>query len=184
MLLSGDEIGRSQQGNNNAYCQDNERTWLNWDLTESNEALLDFVRQLIYFRRQHPAFRRRKWFQGRSIRGSEIGDLSWYNPDGGEMTEDQWNAGFAKAVGIFLNGDAIATAGKWGERVMDDSFLLFFNAHYEMLEFTIPPSLQESSWFTIIDTTQPYFLEDGKIYQDDNVVVPVEARSLVVLQKR
>lgn len=184
MLLSGDEIGRSQQGNNNAYCQDNERTWLNWDLTESNEALLDFVRQLIYFRRQHPTFRRRKWFQGRSIRGSEIGDISWYNPDGGEMTEDQWNTGFAKAVGIFLNGDAIATAGKWGERVMDDSFLLFFNAHYEMLEFAIPPSLQKSSWFTIIDTTQPYFLEDGKIYQDDNVVVPVEARSLVVLQKR
>ena len=80
MLLSGDELGRTQKGNNNAYCQDNELSWLDWDLQESNESLLDFTRQLIYFRRQHPVFRRRKWFQGRAIRGSDASDITWFNP--------------------------------------------------------------------------------------------------------
>jgi glycogen operon protein len=183
MLLSGDELGRTQKGNNNAYCQDNELSWLNWDLQEENEALLDFTCQLIYFRRQHPVFRRRKWFQGQAIHGSEVGDISWFNPDGGEMTEEQWNIGFAKAIGIFLNGEAIPTRGKQGERVMDDSFLLLFNAHYEAIEFMIPPGLKQWEWSAIIDTTKPRFVERGKLYRGE-LSIPVEQRSLVALQKR
>ena len=183
MLLSGDELGRTQKGNNNAYCQDNQLSWLDWDLQEENEALLDFTRQLIYFRRQHPVFRRRKWFQGRAIRGSGVGDISWFNPDGGEMTEEQWNIGFAKAIGIFLNGEAIPTRGKQGERVMDDSFLLLFNAHYEAIEFMIPPGLRQWEWSAIVNTTKPRFVERGKLYRG-KLSIPVEERSLVVLQKR
>ncbi|MBE9169827.1 glycogen debranching protein GlgX [Pleurocapsales cyanobacterium LEGE 06147] len=183
MLLSGDELGRTQKGNNNAYCQDNELSWLNWDLQEENEALLDFTRQLIYFRRQHPVFRRRKWFQGRAIHGSGVSDISWFNPNGSEMTEEQWNMGFAKAIGIFLNGEAIPTRGKQGERVMDDSFLLLFNAHYELIEFMIPLGLRQWEWSVIINTTKSHFLKRGKMYRDE-LSIPVEQRSLVVLQKR
>ncbi|PLZ63237.1 glycogen debranching enzyme, partial [Fischerella thermalis WC344] len=182
MLVMGDEMGRSQRGNNNPYCQDNEISWLDWDLQEENEALSDFTRQLIDLRRRHPVFRRRKWFQGRAIHGSGVHDILWFNPDGGEMTEEQWNDGFTKAIGIFLNGEEIATPGPRGERIIDDSFLLFFNAHYEMVEFQIPHRLQDWEWLTIIDTTKPRFVQRGKRYIEDKPV-QVEARSLVMLQR-
>ncbi len=182
MLLSGDEIGRTQGGNNNAYCQDNEISWLDWDLQDENAALLDFARQLIDFRRKHPVFRRRKWFQGRAIHGSSVSDIGWFNPDGGEMTEEQWNDGFAKAIGIFLNGEEIPTSGERGERIIDDSFLLFFNAHYEKIEFTIPPGLQKREWAVIIDTNKPRFVEAGKHYSVDTVV-PVVERSVIALRR-
>jgi glycogen operon protein len=182
MLVMGDEMGRSQRGNNNPYCQDNEISWLDWDLQEENEALLDFTRQLIDLRRRHPVFRRRKWFQGRAIHGSGVHDILWFNPDGGEMTEEQWNDGFTKAIGIFLNGEEIATPGPRGERIIDESFLLFFNAHYEMVEFQIPHRLQDWEWLTIIDTTKPRFVQRGKRYIEDKPV-QVEARSLVMLQR-
>ncbi|MGJ5676515.1 MAG: glycogen debranching protein GlgX [Nostochopsis sp.] len=182
MLVMGDEMGRSQQGNNNPYCQDNEISWLDWDLQEENEALLDFTRQLIDLRRRHPVLRRRKWFQGRAIHGSGVHDILWFNPDGGEMTEEQWNDGFTKAIGIFLNGEEIATPGPKGERIIDENFLLFFNAHYEMVEFIIPARLQDWEWLTIIDTTKPRFVQRGKRYIEDKPI-QVEARSLVMLQR-
>lgn len=182
MLVMGDEMGRSQRGNNNPYCQDNEISWLNWDLQEENEALLDFTRQLIDFRRKHPVFRRRKWFQGRAIHGSGVNDIAWFNPDGGEMTEEQWNIGYIKAIGIFLNGEEIASPGPRGERIIDESFLLFFNGHYEMLEFYIPKNLQDWEWLTIIDTTKPRFVQRGKRYAS-NKPVQVDGRSLVVVQR-
>ncbi|TFI55386.1 glycogen debranching protein GlgX [Mastigocladus laminosus UU774] len=182
MLVMGDEMGRSQRGNNNPYCQDNEISWLDWDLQEENEALLDFTRQLIDLRRRHPVLRRRKWFQGRAIHGSGVHDILWFNPDGAEMTEEQWNDGFTKAIGIFLNGEEIATPGPRGERIIDESFLLFFNAHYEMVEFQIPKGLQDWEWLTIIDTTKPRFVQRGKRYIEDKPV-QVEARSLVMLQR-
>ncbi|MEO0688402.1 MAG: glycogen debranching enzyme, partial [Cyanobacteria bacterium J06649_11] len=162
MILMGDEMGRTQGGNNNPYCQDNEISWLDWDLQEENENLLDFTRQLIDFRRRHPVFKRRKWFQGRAIRGTEVTDISWFNPDGGKMTEEQWNSGFAKAIGIFLNGEGIGSPGPRGERIIDESFLVLLNAHYEMLEFIIPPEMQEWEWVTIVDTTKPRFVQRGK----------------------
>lgn len=182
MLLSGDEMGRSQQGNNNAYCQDNEISWLNWNLPAENEALLNFTRQLIDFRRQHPIFKRRKWFQGRAIHGSEVKDISWFNPNGSEMTDGQWEMDYAKAVGIFLNGEEIATPGERGERIVDASFLLFFNAHYEAIEFMIPEGLQPWTWSVIIDTCHDRFL-DGSLHYTQDKAIYVEARSVMVLQR-
>jgi glycogen operon protein len=182
MLLAGDEMGRSQRGNNNAYCQDSEISWIDWDLQEANEALLDFTRQLIDFRRQHPVFRRRKWFQGRAIHGSSVNDIAWFNPDGGKMTEEQWNDGFAKAIGIFLNGEEIATPGTRGERIIDNSFLLFFNAHYELIEFTIPEGLQAWEWDVVIDTSEADAIRQGNRYTS-NKPIPVMERSLVVLRR-
>jgi isoamylase len=182
MLLSGDEIGRSQQGNNNAYCQDNEVSWVNWNLRNEEHELLDFARQLIALRRRHPVFRRRKWFQGRAIHGSGVHDIAWFNPDGGEMADDQWNDGFAKAIAILLNGLEIAEPGERGERIMDDSFLLFFNAHYEMLEFTIPEGLQQRHWQVIVDTSHPRLVENGMWYTSDKPI-PVIDRSIVVLKQ-
>jgi len=182
MLLSGDEMGRSQQGNNNAYCQDNEISWINWDLQEENEALLDFTRQLISFRRQHPVFRRRKWFQGRAIHGSGVNDITWHNPDGSAMREQQWNEGFAKAIAIFLNGEEIPTPGERGERIIDDSFLLFYNAHHEEMKFFLPEGLCHSEWETLIDTQEPRFIRYGKRYSHEKPIAVI-ARSVVVLQR-
>ena len=182
MLVSGDEMGRSQQGNNNAYCQDNEISWIDWNLPEENEALLDFTRQLIDLRRRHPVFRRRKWFQGRAIHGSKVHDIAWFNVDGTEMTEDQWQEGFIKAIAIFLNGEEIATPGERGERIIDDSFMMLFNAHYETLEFTLPQGLQPWEWTTLIDTTKPRMIQRGKRYLEDKPI-PVVARSFMLLKR-
>ncbi|MEB3282426.1 MAG: glycogen debranching protein GlgX [Lyngbya sp.] len=182
MLVSGDELGRTQFGNNNAYCQDNELSWLDWNLPDSNADLLDFVRQLIDFRRRHPVFRRRRWFQGQAIHGSAVTDLGWYNPDGGEMTEEQWSMGFAKAIAVFVNGEEIPALGFKGERIIDDSFLLFFNAHYEMIEFSLPEGLGDREWRVVIDTKEPQFITDLIVYTEDKPV-PVTARSVVILQR-
>jgi glycogen operon protein len=183
MLLGGDEMGRSQQGNNNAYCQDNEISWFNWELQAKNQDLLDFTRQLIAFRREHPVFHRRKWFQGRAIHGSEVHDILWFNPDGGAMTEEQWHDGFTKAIAIFLNGEEIAAPGPRGERIIDTSFLLLFNAHYEALEFALPEGLQDWHWLTIIDTTQPQFLTHKDQKFSGAMLIPLEGRSVMVLQQ-
>ncbi|NES67428.1 MAG: glycogen debranching protein GlgX [Okeania sp. SIO2D1] len=182
MLLGGDEFGRTQEGNNNAYCQDNEISWLDWNLQVENSDLLDFTRQLIYFRCQHPVFHRRKWFEGRAIHGSDVSDIGWYNPDGGEMTDEQWNIDFAKSIGIFLNGEEIPASGDRGERIIDDCFMIFFNAHYELIEFTIPPKFQDRSWMVIVDTSKSRFVENGKQYQGE-VPIPVMERSIIVLQR-
>ncbi|MBE9181786.1 glycogen debranching protein GlgX [Oculatella sp. LEGE 06141] len=182
MLLSGDEFGRTQGGNNNPYCQDNEISWLDWDLQDENESLLDFARQLIYFRRQHPIFRKRKWFQGRAIHGSGVTDIGWFNPDGGQMTQEQWSDGFAKAIGIFLNGEEIATPGPRGERVIDDSFMMFFNAHYETVEFLLPEGLRDRQWAVTIDTSKLRIIERSVRYKEDKPI-PVQGRSVFVLKR-
>jgi len=182
MLLLGDELGRSQQGNNNSYCQDNEISWLDWNLTAENSALLDFTRQLVHLRRQHPIFRRRKWFQGRAIHGSGVHDIGWFNADGSEMTQEQWYNGFTKTISIFLNGEELIAPGAKGERIIDDSFLLFFNTHYEMIEFTQPTGLQAWEWEVVIDTKEPRFVAAGNLYKG-NKPVPVTERSLVVLRR-
>ena len=180
MLLAGDEMGRSQQGNNNPYCQDNEVSWVNWDLQD--HALLEFSQQLINFRLQHPIFRRRKWFQGRAIHGSDVRDIVWFNPDGGEMTDKQWNDGLAKAIAIFLNGEEIPTPGSRGEKIVDDNFFIVFNAHYEAIEFTLPKMLQQWEWVTLVDTTKPQFVKQGYRYKQNQPLV-VSRRSSLVLQK-
>ncbi len=138
MLLGGDEVGRTQLGNNNAYCQDDEISYYDWSLRDENLEMLGFTRKLMEFRKNHPNFRRRKWFEGRDVWGTGLSDIGWFNPDGTEMTQDQWDDDFAKTIGVFLNGEEIPSPGPRGERVVDNSFLLLFNGHSEMMEFTIP----------------------------------------------
>ncbi|AFY68403.1 isoamylase [Thalassoporum mexicanum PCC 7367] len=182
MLLGGDEIGRSQGGNNNAYCQDSPIGWVSWELKPDGRELLDFTRQLIFFRRHHPVFRQTKWFQGREIHGSGVHDIGWFDPDGAEMTEAQWLGGVTKAIAIFLNGEEIKTINDHGDRVFDDSFLLCFNVQHEDLEFVLPKTLSKWNWIVTIDTTKSQFVENGKIYTS-KMAIPVEARSLLVLRR-
>jgi glycogen operon protein len=178
MLLGGDEISRTQGGNNNGYCQDNEISWYNWEAADKD--LLEFTRRLIHFRKDHPVFRRRRWFQGRPIHG--VTDIGWFTPEGGQMAEENWGEGFAKAVAIFLNGDAIASPDTRGERVTDDSFYILFNAHYERLDFSLPKTEFGKEWVSVLDTTQPVPKEEEtRIRAGDNV--GVDARSLKVLRR-
>lgn len=142
MLLAGDELGRTQRGNNNAYCQDNEISWLDW--TEVDEELLAFTRELIAIRHAHPVFRRRRWFEGRAVHGEA--DIGWYNTDGAPMSDHDWRKGYAKSVAVFLNGETIQTPDARGNRVVDDSFLVLFNAHAETVKFTMPETLRPYSW--------------------------------------
>ncbi|MDQ3931402.1 MAG: glycogen debranching protein GlgX, partial [Actinomycetota bacterium] len=151
MLLGGDELGRTQYGNNNAYCQDNEISWYEWD--KLDEELLEFTRRLIALRYQHPVFRRRRWFVGRSIRGTELSDIGWFRPDGSEMRDEDWEVGSAKSLGVFLNGQGIPTPGSRGERIIDDDFYVVFNASEESLDFTLPDVLDERVWAKLLDTT-------------------------------
>ncbi|MGH2697914.1 MAG: glycogen debranching protein GlgX [Actinomycetota bacterium] len=182
MFLSGDEMGRTQGGNNNAYCQDNETGWIDWSLRDENFTLLGFVRRLMQFRRDHPVLRRHRWFMGRAIHGEHTTDIAWLNPGGDEMTEQQWNDGFAKSIGVFLNGDEIATPGPRGERITDDSFLLFFNAHHEPMDFIVPPGGWGRAWNVVIDTNEPLLDEGVRSYKAGDAIA-LEARSLVVLRR-
>ncbi|MGB3207795.1 MAG: glycogen debranching protein GlgX [Crinalium sp.] len=182
MLVSGDEMERTQNGNNNPYCQDNEISWLNWEFPELKADLLDFTRELIFFRRKHPVFKRRKWFQGKPIYGKTVNDIGWFDPNGNEMAEHQWDVGYSKAIGLFLNGEEIPRRGPQGQRIMDESFLLFFNAHWELIEFTLPVVLQNREWTVVIDTKEPHFVQNGSSYKG-NKAVPVTGRSVVVLRR-
>lgn len=151
MLLAGDEVGRTQQGNNNAYCQDNELSWLHWDTFD--QPLLAFTRKLIALRRKHPIFCRRKWFTGRPIKGVGVEDIAWFLPDGHEMPDASWDHDFARSLAVFLSGHGIHSVGSTGEKIVDDSFYLIFNAHHEPLEFTLPKDTKYGwAWECLIDT--------------------------------
>jgi isoamylase len=149
MLLGGDELGRTQQGNNNAYCQDNEISWYDWEHVD--EPLLAFTRTLIALRRHHPAFRRRRWFQGRPIRGTV--DIGWYRPDGQEMDDADWESGFARSVAVFLNGQAIPDRDERGRHIADDWFFVVLNAHDEAIDWTLPAH-GVRRWEVLLDTVQ------------------------------
>jgi isoamylase len=180
MLLGGDEIGRSQKGNNNAYCQDNEISWFDWQSAEKD--LLEFTRQLIRLRKDHPVFHRRRWFQGRPIHGAQVTDIGWFTPDGAEMAEEHWNEGFAKALGIFLNGEGIQSPDARGERVIDDSFYVLFNAHHEPLQFTLPKIDWGAEWVAVLDTARSMPAEEEQRYKAGEEVA-LESRSLKVLRR-
>ena len=180
MLLGGDEIGRTQSGNNNAYCQDNEISWFHWE--SADQELLEFTHRLIQLRKQHPVFRRRKWFQGRPIHGAKVTDIGWFTPDGLEMAEEQWGEGFAKALGVFLNGEGINSPDVRGERVVDDSFYVLFNAHYEPLPFVLPKGNWGKQWCVVLDTNKPVPEEEEHCYQAGDEI-PVESRSVKVLHR-
>jgi isoamylase len=181
MLLGGDEMGRTQGGNNNAYCQDNEISWFDWEHVDGD--LLEFTARLIAFRREHPVFRRRRWFLGTRIRGEGVRDIGWFRPDGELMSDEDWSHGFAKSLGVFLNGDAIPSLDPRGERVTDDSFHVLFNGHYEPLPFRLPgrPEWGER-WKKVLDTNEPVPREEGEIHEAGGEV-PVAARGVVVLMR-
>jgi glycogen operon protein len=152
MICAGDELGRTQQGNNNAYCQDNGISWLDWSLDERRKALLEFTRRVVHLRHAHPALRRRKYFQGRPIHGDEIKDIVWFRPDGKEMKQEEWQAGWVRAVGLRLDGCALEERTDNGEQVVDDDLLLLVNAAPEPIEFTIPEAFSEGDWRLEIST--------------------------------
>ena len=151
MLAAGDEWARTQEGNNNAYCQDNEISWLNWEHDQDQKSLLEFTKKLILLRREHPVFRRPKFFQGRRIRGSEIRDVMWFNPGGNEMSDEEWNSPFVRCVGVLLSGDTIDVQTFEAEPIRDDTFLLLINAHHEALPFVLPGQ-EEVCWQLLLNT--------------------------------
>jgi glycogen operon protein len=176
MILAGDELGRTQCGNNNAYCQDNEISWFDWERTDAD--LLGFVTRLIRLRRDHPVFRRRRFFQGVQIQSEELSDIAWFKPDGGQMGAGDWRNGYARSLGVFLNGEASASPDARGRRLRDDSFFLLLNAHDQALRFTLPRGPYGRRWMRILDTADPlprFYRAGGQ--------VPVVGRSLALLRK-
>jgi len=187
MLSHGDELGRTQRGNNNAYCQDNEISWVDWERLGPGDgaSLSGFVQRLARLRREHPVFRRRRFFVGRTARraGAELPDLVWPAPGGAEMTDADWSAGFTKSFAIFLNGDAITEPDPRGRRIEDDSFLLLFNAHDGDLEFTVPPARYGTAWAVTVDTAAPAVTEEDSPRAKPGQAVPVASRSVQVLRR-
>src|SRR5688572_4149180 len=184
MLCSGDEIGRTQGGNNNAYCQDNEISWVDWTLSKPQQALLTFTRGLIALRQKHPVFRRRRFFQGRRIRGMEVKDLYWLRPDGKEMTDEDWAQGYVRCLGVRLAGDAMEEKDAKGRPLLDETFLVLLNAHHEPRPFTLPAHKRGVRWQPVFDTAsydtngKPVTLFRGGDQYD------LEARYLAVLRLR
>jgi len=180
MMRAGDEIGHTQSGNNNAYCQGNEISWLNWE--NADQQLLEFSRRLVLFRKRHPVFRQRKWVQGRQLHGSGIRDIGWFKPDGGEMSEADWRMGFAKSLGVYLNGNGFTSPDAMGEPVTDASFFLVFNAHHNPLGFIVPAAEWGQRWRLMLDTYQTPSWRSGKTYRAGEAV-RVEGRSLLLLRR-
>ena len=179
MLLGGDELGRTQGGNNNAYCQDNEMSWFDWE--SADHALLAFTRRLIELRRRHPVFRRRRHFRGASAAGPVPPDIAWLRPDGSEMTDADWRADYAKSIGVFLNGDAVGDTDALGEPVVDDSFLVLLNVHHQVLTFVLPPQVFGERWSSVMDTATGDY--GGGQGLKAGEAMELEARSVVLLQR-
>ncbi len=181
MLTAGDEWARTQQGNNNAYCQDNEISWLNWNLDDEQKAQLEFTKRLIQLRHNHPVFRRPKFFQGRRIRGSEIRDVMWFNPGGNEMTDDEWNSPFVRCLGMLLSGDTIDVQNFEGEPIRDETFLLLINAHHEPLQFILPGQ-KSVTWQLVLDTASAEGFSTQSQDSQSGDEVEIKNRSTILLK--
>jgi isoamylase len=178
MLVAGDEIGRTQGGNNNAYCQDNEVSWLDWELDDDRRKLLRFVQRLIAMRRVHPVFRRRDFFQGRPLRGRDIKDIVWLTNEGTEMSDEVWEQHHARALGVYLAGDGLTETDGRGRPLRDDNFLLLFNAHHDVVPFRMPD--YGGRWVVMLDTShQDGLAPDGTI--DSGGEYALKGRSLALL---
>src|SRR5262245_42030178 len=159
MISHGDEVGRTQQGNNNVYCQDNELSWMDWNLDADTRTLLQFTAKLIHLRLSEATLRRRKYFQGRSIRGGEVKDVSWLAPDGREMTDETWNADVVHSLGMLLPGTAIEEVDEHGQLIVGDTLLVLLNGHHDPVTFTLPPLDTEQQWLSLFDTFDPHCRE-------------------------
>jgi glycogen operon protein len=181
MILHGDELGRTQRGNNNAYCQDNALTWVDWEHVDQD--LLDFTRLLTGLRRRHPIFRRQRFFQGRRIESwDEVPDISWLRPTGEPMTDQDWQVGYAKTLTIVLNGAALNERDRFGQPLRDSSFSLFFNASEVAATCLVPGRTSHTRWRLVFDTAV-WPAPDEPVEMQAGVTRTVEARSLVVLQE-
>jgi glycogen operon protein len=179
MISHGDELGRTQRGNNNAYCQDNEISWIDWNVDEEKRSLLSFVSKLVHLRHTQPVLRRRKYFQGRNIRGGDVKDVAWLAPDGHEMTDEAWNADFVRSLGMMLNGAAIEEVDERGQLVIGDSLLVLFNAHHDKVPFTLPPLEANQQWRRVFDTAETSSAD--RIYRPGGRY-PLEGRSVVLFR--
>ena len=182
MLSHGDELGRTQRGNNNGYCQDNDLTWIDWDLSKEDAAHLEFTRQVVQMRKDHATLRRRRFFRGAASHGgqSDLGDIAWFTPVAGQMTDEAWNTSFARSVMVFLNGDRILEPGPRGERIVDDSLLILLNADANPLGFVLPPSGYGEKWSVVLDTNQR--VKTGTVVLAGGGI-RLEAHSVVVLSR-
>jgi glycogen operon protein len=183
MLVGGDEFARTQNGNNNIYCQDNELGWFSWERNETQQALVNFVMKLIRFRKDHPVFRRPKFFQGRPIRGLGIKDIMWLSPSGKEMSDKEWNTGYARSVGLLLSGQTMDVYDSKGRPVTDDTFVLFFNAHHERLPFRLPRIRNSrAAWELVLDTARETGFVEERVHYAATGTLELVERSLVVLR--
>jgi isoamylase len=180
MLPAGDEMGRTQRGNNNAYCQDNEISWIDWSSADAK--LLDFTRRLIQLRREHPIFRRRRWFSGSPAKGIRLKDLEWFRPDGVEMSSADWGVGYAKTLGAFMNGDAMTECDRTGARMTDDSFFLMFNSYSEPMEFKLPAKKWGREWSIVLDTASDAAPDSSQSHLFEQRV-HVAGHAMVVLRR-
>jgi glycogen operon protein len=200
MLLHGDEMGRTQLGNNNVYCQDNKISWMDWELADKNAGLLGFTAGVAAIRAAHPIFRRRRFFSGRSlVRGAvtpsdsdSLNDIAWFTPSGEEMTDRDWSSGFGQCVTVFLNGDGIPDVDERGDRLLDDSFLLCLNASSDDIEVTLPGKRYGGPWAVVVNTATgevlalsdaPGIVAAEPVTYPEGATVTVPSRSLLVLQR-
>ncbi|HEY7615872.1 MAG TPA: hypothetical protein VH744_03640 [Terriglobales bacterium] len=182
MLLAGDPMSRTQNGNNNAYCQDNELSWLHWSLKPEDYELVDFVQTLIRIRRQHPVFHRRRFFQGRPIKGGGIKDLLWLNAEGTEMTDEEWSKS-SQVLGMMLAGAGLDEYDARGRRLTDDNFVLLLNSHHEDMSFILPPLDPRSRWAPVLDTARIAGRSGNEGFQGATPYLLL-ARSLALLKER
>ena len=182
MLVAGDEIGRTQKGNNNPYCQDNEISWINW--AQKDSSLLLFTQKLIHFYKEHPAFSRRRWFKGRPIKGIGVEDIAWFLPDSSEMTEENWTNDFAKSLAVYLNGRGLRATGSKGEMILDDNFYLIFNAYNAPILYKLPVKRIGSDWVKVLDTAADFLDEEGTTLDDEaSGSIMISGHAVVVLKQ-
>jgi isoamylase len=182
MLQAGDEMGRTQLGNNNGYCQDNELSWLDWNLQQEDTELLNFTRYLIRLRADHRVFRRQNFFQGRAIRGTAVRDIVWLDPNGLEMTDEQWHESFARSLAVFLSGRALNEQNGRGQIIIDSDFVILLNAHHEPMEFHMPAEPADARWILRLNTAQDTGIEPQDVELQPAAAYPLKGRALAVFE--
>ncbi len=182
MLVAGDEFGRTQLGNNNAYCQDNQTSWVDWNIDERGRRLQSFTKQLLKLRREHPALRRQHFFQGRLSKTQDINDIHWYRADGSEMTEEEWNTSWVRSLGMMINGLAIDEWNHDGHFEHDDMLLVLINGHHDVMPLRLPGALGGPLWHVMVDTNMAV-TQDGRTASSGDIF-ELQPRTLVLLRQR